>query len=129
MGANTAIEGTVVLTNALYESLKEKPEGLDQSDIEKVFATYQSKRLPHVEGVFTASYETTRTEALDGLQRAIMGKYIFPFLGDGVKLSMVKSLMIPTPSLSFIDKPKRPHSVPYLDEEQPPKGWLSWLGY
>lgn len=129
MGANTAIEGAVVLTNALYESLKEKPEGLDQSDIEKVFATYQSKRLPHVEGVFTASHETTRTEALDGFQRAIMGKYIFPFLGDGLKLSMVKSLMIPTPSLTFIDKPTRPHSIPYLDEEQPSKGWLSWLGY
>ncbi|KAI8580987.1 hypothetical protein K450DRAFT_270474 [Umbelopsis ramanniana AG] len=128
MGANSCIESAVVFTNTLYDSLKEKPDGLDHNDIEQIFTTYQSKRQAHVEGVCTASSETTRMEALDGFKRAIMGKYVFPLLGDGVKLNMVKALMLPSPTLSFLDKPTRPHTIPYLDEEQP-KGWFSWLGF
>jgi hypothetical protein len=120
------------LTNALHEQLQKKPNDLDASDINAAFSDFQSKRYEHVSSVFQAAYDTTRIEAMDGLKNILIGRYIMPLLGESVRLALVKSIMVPTPSLNFIDKPNRPHDVPYLDEEEPKQpqlGFLSWLRF
>jgi hypothetical protein len=129
MGANDAAGSAAVFTNVIYEHLKVKPEGFNRNNIEEIFTQFQSKRLEHVEVVFNASHETTRTEAMDGLKYYLMGRYVFPILGENMKLHLMKTILVRAPTLSFIDNPIQPHTVPYLDEKQSSGGWLSWIGF
>jgi 2-polyprenyl-6-methoxyphenol hydroxylase-like FAD-dependent oxidoreductase len=129
MGANQAIESAVVLTNALYDQLQKKPNGLDLADIDAALTEFQAKRFERINGVYQAAYDTTRMEALDGLKATIIGRYIIPLLGQGLRMALFKGMIVTSPTLKFI-KPTRPHEIPYLDEEQPHAGWfLSWFGF
>ncbi|GAB5585966.1 hypothetical protein Unana1_00866 [Umbelopsis nana] len=126
MGANQAIESATVLTNALYEKLQKKPDGPDLTDIDAAFTEFQANRFQHINGVYQAAYDTTRMEAMDGLKCTVIGRYLMPPLGESLRLALVKSIMITAPSLKFLDKPTKPHAIPYNDElPERQSGWFS----
>lgn len=130
MSANQALESATVLTNILYEKLQKKRDGPDLTDIDAAFTEFQANRFEHINGVYNAAYGNTRMEAMDGLKAIVLGRYLLPLLGDGLRLALVKGLMITSPSLTFLDKPTKPHEIPYNDElPERQSGWFSWLGF
>lgn len=134
MGANTAICSAAVLANMLHDALKTKPNGLSMQDIDKTFEEVTASRQATVQEVYTGAGATTRLEAQDGLVNHMMGRYLLPKLyGEGWKLEAISELMRQSPILTYLDKPNRPHEMPYYDEEEKKKasdaGWFSWLGF
>jgi hypothetical protein len=58
----------------------------------------------------------TRMQAMDGLANTIMGRYISPLFGDTLVLRMIAGIVKDAPSLYYLEKPRREHSIQYGDE-------------
>jgi 2-polyprenyl-6-methoxyphenol hydroxylase-like FAD-dependent oxidoreductase len=127
-GANSAIESAAALTNSLYDSLQKHPNGLNLTDIEQAFEKLKMSRQKDVTAVFNAASNKTRVEALDGWKNIFIAKFLLPLLSDDLKLKKLASLLVRAKSLSFVDKPKRKHDIPYLDERPNNNGFFSYLG-
>ncbi|KAJ2963555.1 hypothetical protein NQZ79_g1339 [Umbelopsis isabellina] len=124
-GGNNAIESAAVLANCLRDALQKHPSGISAKQIDEAFKLYQKDRHPRVKSTFERASELTKIEAMTGFTNILKGRYLYPRLGDGLKLKMAARAFAKAPSLNYIDKAKTPHTIPYDDEK--PKHWLSAL--
>ncbi|KAG2175627.1 hypothetical protein INT43_001274 [Umbelopsis isabellina] len=124
-GGNSAIESAAVLANCLRDALQKYPSGISAKQINEAFKLYQKDRHPRVKTTFERASELTKIEAMSGCTNILKGRYLYPRLGDGLKLKMAARAFAKAPSLNYIEKAKTPHTIPYDDEK--PKHWLSVL--
>lgn len=126
-GGNSAIESAAILSNCLKSAIDKSPEGLNSQQIDECFAQYQSERRKRIKSVYTRANDTTRMEALDGMMKLLWARYIIPSLGEKFILKLIGDLLKESPSLNFVEKPSRPHMIPYTDEK--PKKKRTILGF
>lgn len=115
-GGNNAIESAAFLANSLNDRLQKNSGKLDTSDIEEVFSYYQKGRKERVNHIYQLAGRSTRMEAMATFKHVVIGRYLYPKLGEAFLLRFMGKLIAKAPSLDFIDKPDRPHSVKYRDE-------------
>lgn len=116
-GGNCAIESVATLVNGIYGQLQKKPEGLSVSDLDQVFETYQKDRHDRVNELFTRAGDVTRMEAMASFKHIVIGRCIYPMLGESLRLKLMSKMFMKAPSLDFVDKPSRPHTIKYTDEK------------
>ncbi|KAK0370617.1 FAD binding domain-containing protein [Colletotrichum limetticola] len=115
-GGNSAIETAAVLVNNLTEALKQNPSGVTTEQIHSVFLETQKKREPRVWPLVHNSHKEQRFAAMESPFLEFAGRYLVPSLSIDEKEGPWSTNFEPGHKLDFLDVPKRPRALPYLDE-------------
>ncbi|OHF03728.1 FAD binding domain-containing protein [Colletotrichum orchidophilum] len=115
-GGNSAIETAAVLVNNLTEALKQNPSGITTEQIHNVFLATQKKREPRVWPLVHASHKEQRFAAMENPLLEFASRYVVPSLSIDEKQGPWSTNVEGGHKLDFLDVPKRPRALPFLDE-------------
>ncbi|KAL1640399.1 hypothetical protein SLS58_006897 [Diplodia intermedia] len=105
LGANTAYEGIVRLTNGLHHLLSLSPSPTT-SQLQELFdATYEAHHRSRAETVVTLSGVVTRYEAQDTWYLKMASRWVSPYIPDGRKADLYGVFSRAGPWLDFVADP------------------------
>ncbi|KAM5486148.1 hypothetical protein MaudMau93_005065 [Microsporum audouinii] len=104
LGANCALESSVVLVNEIYRMTKGLEPGKRPSKaaISAMFHRYQEERKPRMQIASDASAFLTRLQACDGNLNHFIMRYIFPIQGQASYADKLASLCCSAPKFDFL---------------------------
>ncbi|KAH7039489.1 hypothetical protein B0J12DRAFT_221975 [Macrophomina phaseolina] len=104
LGANTAYEGIVRLTNLLHALLASSPAP-STSQLSDIFNTYEQQHRSRAETVTTLSGVVTRYEAQDTWYLKMASRWVSPYIPDGRKADLYAAFSRAAPWLDFLPDP------------------------
>lgn len=105
-GGNSAIESAAALANALNEAnLCRRGDRVSQEEIEVALSNYQESRRPRLVTIARASYEITRSQALEGLTPWLFLSRVF--FDNTFLAGLSTEQFLGTVLLNYIRKPIR----------------------
>ncbi|KIW80211.1 hypothetical protein Z517_06826 [Fonsecaea pedrosoi CBS 271.37] len=113
-GGNSAIESAAVLANRLHKAKQTYGNlaAMHTTSITNLFQQYYSDRNGVKEMSQTSGF-VTRLHAQDSRMLKVIGRHIFPFLGDNFDLNAMSNYMIGAPTLDFVEVKTKPASIPW----------------
>lgn len=131
LGANTAYEGIVHLTNTLHALLQDSPTPTP-AQLTSAFAAYDAVHRSRANTVVTLSGVVTRYEAQDRWALKLASRWVSPYIPDGRKADLYKMFSEAAPVLAFAADPDE-GKVKAKEEAAKANagGWGFWsyLGY
>ncbi|PTD06396.1 FAD-dependent monooxygenase ausM [Fusarium culmorum] len=114
-GGNSAIESAAVLVNLLHKAKTSHGnlENLNTAEITNLFQKYHANRKIRVKEMSQTSAFLTRLHAQDNRMLKVVGRHVFPFLGDDFDLNAVSNYIIGGPTLDFIQVKTKPALIPW----------------
>lgn len=104
LGANTAYEGIVRLTNLLHALLATTPSPTT-TDLAAAFAAYERQHRSRAQTVTTLSGVVTRYEAQDTWYLKMTSRWVSPYIADARKADLYAAFSRAAPWLDFLPDP------------------------
>lgn len=106
-GANTAVEDAATLASLINGLLKSgSASHTSESDINNLLRVFQSLRYDRVKRTYQQSCSGARLQTRDDFLKILVGRYVFPYVGDYISHSMCKDIS-GGHVIDFLPLPKR----------------------
>lgn len=110
-GANTAIEDAAALASLIHQMINPMtPQNASKAAIGRLFQKFQDLRMSRVQSTVQRAHFGARFHTRDDHLKALVGRYIFPYVGNLVMARTVK-VIGGGHKIEFLPPPKR--SMPW----------------
>ena len=101
--------------NLLYKAKKSHGNlgNMTTAETTELFENYHSTRKDRVKEMFQMSAFLTRLHAQDSTMLKVVGRHVFPFLGDDFESNAVSNFMIRGVTLDFVQVKNKQASIPW----------------
>ncbi len=120
-GANQAIEDCIVLTNCLYDYLKNNikdKQNMNSNDFNNIFKKYQDLRKPRIKQMVEDSRKSRDLINIQNLKWEIYSKLLHNFLPKFIFTKMMDERYNIRPILKFKNEPKINKSNKYIEPNE-----------
>ncbi|CAI6082473.1 unnamed protein product [Clonostachys chloroleuca] len=115
-GRNGAIESGALLVNALLQKLDTNLNGLDEKQVQGIFAEIHAGRFNRAQNIIQQGYWLQKAFTQHSTMGKLIARYFMPALGSYGVLYGGVEFCSPATSLLRLETPRRPRAVPFEDE-------------
>ncbi|KAK1634067.1 hypothetical protein BDP81DRAFT_65215 [Colletotrichum phormii] len=115
-GGNGAIESAAHLVNALLRNLDQTPDGLNEKQLESVFAEVHAKRFERAQHIVKQGYWLQDAFTLRTTMGKLIARNFMPYLGSFGVVYRGVEFCAPATKLKRLKVPHRPRAVLFEDE-------------